>query len=318
MQIPPDVIEQIRRKTPHSASPAMQALIASIMSRYGEAVQAVLYYGSCLRKGDELDGIVDLYVLVDTYRSAYPGHLLPAVFNKILPPNVFYLELPFEGGTVRTKYAIFSVADFERGASRRWFHSYVWGRFAQPAGLLYSRSPEVEDRVINALALAAMTFITRVLPRVADRFFAGQLWRRGLLLSYRAELRSERPDKVARLYDASSQHYEQITRAAMAGVPYRVEMQADSKPVSFRAHIPLNVRRFSRFTWAVRSLQGKLLSILRLFKAWFTFRGGMDYILWKVERHSGVTVEVTPRLRRFPLLAVFVLSWRLYRRGAFR
>ena len=257
MQIPFEIVEQIRRKTSHSASPPMQALITSIMSRYGEAVQAVLYYGSCLRKGDELDGIVDLYVLVDTYRSAYPGRLLPMVFNKILPPNVFYLEIPFEGGTVRTKYAIFSVADFQRGASRRWFHSYVWGRFAQPAGLLYARTAEVEDRVINALAQAAVTFITRVLPRAADRFCARQLWCRGLLLSYRAELRAERSDKVARLYDASSEHYEQITRVALAGVPFPVKMELDSKPViSYRAHIPLRVRRYSRFAWAVRSLAG--------------------------------------------------------------
>jgi hypothetical protein len=318
VDIPLEVIKQIRKITLHSASPAMQALIDSIMSRFGEAVQAVLYYGSCLRKGDELDGIVDLYVLVDNYRSAYPGRLLPAVFNRILPPNVFYLEIPFEGGTVRTKYAVFAVTEFQRGASSRWFHSYVWGRFAQPAGLLYARTPEIEDRVINALAQATMTFITQVLPRTAERFSARQLWGRGLLLSYRAELRAERPDKVALLYDASSEHYEKITRAALVGVPFPVVIEPDLKPVNYRARIPLGVRRISRFTWAARSLLGKLLSILRLCKAWFTFRGGMDYILWKVERHSGVTVEVTPRLRRFPLLAVFVLSWRLYRRGAFR
>ena len=318
MQIPPEVIEQIRKKTLHTASPAMQALIASIMARYGRAVQAVLYYGSCLRKGDELDGIVDLYVLVDTYRSAYGGRLLPAVFNKILPPNVFYLEIPFEDWTVRTKYAIFSVADFERGASRRWFHSYVWGRFAQPAGLLYVRTPQIEQRVINALAQAAMTFIVRVLPRAAENFSARQLWRQGLLLSYRAELRAERPDKVARLYEASPEHYEQISRAAMAAVGFSVEIQPDVQPLHYRARIPLHVRWTARFAWALRSLQGKLLSILRLFKAWFTFRGGVNYILWKVQRHSGITVELTPRLRRFPLLAVFVLTWRLYRRGAFR
>ena len=172
--------------------------------------------------------------------------------------------------------------------------------------------------MINALAQAVMTFITRVLPQAADRFSAKQLWCRGLLLSYRAELRAERPDKVARLYDASPEHYEQITRAALAGVGYSAEMQPDLKPGSYRIRIPLRVLRTSRFAWAVRSLQGKVLSILRLFKAWFTFRGGIDYILWKVERHSGIIVEVTPRLRRYPLLAVFVLSWRLYRRGAFR
>ncbi len=49
-----------------------------------------------------------------------------------------------------------------------------------------------------------------------------------------------------------------------------------------------------------------------------TFEGGVDYILWKIERHSGVTVDIEPRLRRHPLLAMWILAWRLYRRGGFR
>ncbi len=31
-----------------------------------------------------------------------------------------------------------------------------------------------------------------------------------------------------------------------------------------------------------------------------TFRGGVDYILWKIERHSGVKVEVPLRLQTLP------------------
>ena len=70
--------------------------------------------------------------------------------------------------------------------------------------------------------------------------------------------------------------------------------------------------------WMVRSWQGKLLSVLRLLKGTLTFRGGLDYILWKIERHSGVKIEVPPRLRRWPLLATCVIFWRLYRQGAYR
>jgi hypothetical protein len=55
-----------------------------------------------------------------------------------------------------------------------------------------------------------------------------------------------------------------------------------------------------------------------LLKATLTFEGGVDYILWKIERHSGVTVEIEPGLKRRPLLAMWVLSWRLYRKGGFR
>ena len=65
-------------------------------------------------------------------------------------------------------------------------------------------------------------------------------------------------------------------------------------------------------------VQGKLLSILRLTKALFTFEGGLDYIAWKLERHSGQPIEIPPRVRRWPLVFVWGFMWKLYRRGVFR
>jgi hypothetical protein len=70
--------------------------------------------------------------------------------------------------------------------------------------------------------------------------------------------------------------------------------------------------------WALRGVVGRALSVLRLAKGAFTFDGGLDYILWKIARHSGVTTAVAPWQRRHPLLAAPGLVWRLYRRGAFR
>jgi hypothetical protein len=63
--------------------------------------------------------------------------------------------------------------------------------------------------------------------------------------------------------------------------------------------------------WAVRVRLGKPLNIARLIKAAFTFDGAMDYVAWKVERHSGVRPEVTDWQRRHPLLAAPGLYWRL-------
>jgi hypothetical protein len=65
-------------------------------------------------------------------------------------------------------------------------------------------------------------------------------------------------------------------------------------------------------------MQGKCLSALRLLKALLTFENGLDYALWKIERHSNVRVEVSPLLRRIPPLAVLVIFWKLFRKGAFR
>jgi len=53
-------------------------------------------------------------------------------------------------------------------------------------------------------------------------------------------------------------------------------------------------------------------------KATFTFDGALDYVLWKVKRHSGVVLPVTDWQRRHPLLSAPVLAWKLYRLGAFR
>jgi hypothetical protein len=168
------------------------------------------------------------------------------------------------------------------------------------------------------LAQSVLTFIRRVLPRVNSDFTARQMWRRGLELSYRAELRAERPEKRARLFDAAPDYYEGITRIAMNAGVFPVEIVDSTDGISYRVRIPGRVRFLSRLTWGLRSIQGKLLSALRLLKAMATFEGGVDYILWKIQRHSGVTVDIEPRLKRRPFLAIWVLSWRLYRRGGFR
>jgi hypothetical protein len=70
--------------------------------------------------------------------------------------------------------------------------------------------------------------------------------------------------------------------------------------------------------WRRRQRLGKPLNLIRLLKAAFTFDGAMDYVAWKVERHSGVHIEVAPWQRRFPLLAAPGLYWRLKRRGVLR
>ena len=315
--MPANLITLIRQESSREPPEGVRALVEDLLNRYGEVTQAILFYGSCFRTGDDTDGLVDLYVIVDSYRAALPNRL-QAVANKLLPPNVFYLELPIRDRMVRTKYAVLSLKDFQRGTSKHWFHSYLWGRFAQPVGLLYVRNNRVEKQVRVALAQAVITFITRVMPELDKRFTARDLWHHGFVLSYKAELRSEKPDKLANLVDAAPEYYKQVTHAAMVSVPFKVEAFAEQDGFLYHAYIPTSVRYRSRLAWTLRSVQGKVLSIMRLFKAVFTFEGGVDYIQWKIERHSGVTVEWTPRLKRHPFLAVCILSWRLYRKGGFR
>jgi hypothetical protein len=317
MEIPLKLLKTIDQNSAGPPSPAVSLLVKEILAGYGDAVQAVLFYGACLHKKEDLEGLFDLYVLVERYDTVNRNKL-QATLNKLLPPNVFYLEVPFGEQTVRAKYAILSMDDLQKGTSPRWFHSYLWARFCQPTNIVYVRTEEVAEQVNKAFSQAILTFISRVLPRTPQKFTSRQLWSKGLELTYRSEFRPEKADQQVRLFDARPDYFEDITCKAFAGTPYLVNKISNLGTPLYSATIPNSVRLISRMTWPLRIVQGKLLSVLRLVKGTLTFDGGVDYILWKIKRHSGVTLEASPFLKRHPVLAMCVLSFRLYRRGGIR
>lgn len=301
----------IERQLAATAPDSVVALSEILRARFGAHAQAVLFYGSCRRSNDDTDGIVDLYVLVDDYRASY-GRWLPALANRVLAPNVYYLEAPFAGRTVRAKYAVVTLDQFEHGTAR-WFHPYLWGRFAQPCGLLFAANERVRRRVVGAIGSAVAVFVARTLPRLPAHFDAEALWTQGLLLSYAAELRSERPEKIRALHADAAVDLEALMQAVALERGW-------GSPAAGRYRNPATrrERRSNACGWAARRVQGKVLSVLRLLKASFTFDGGLSYIVWKIERHSGVKTEITPFMRRFPRLGAIGALWRTWRLGGFR
>lgn len=307
-----DAVEALRRdETALPVAPPIAAIAAAARARHGDAVSAVIFYGSCLRLGSDDGKIVDLYLMVDGYRAAYRG-FLGALANRVLPPNVFYLEVPFEQRRVRAKYAVVSTADFAAGAGGRWFEPYLWARFAQPCRLAWCRDETARAAVVAALAGAARKCLVEGLRLVGERFSAGDLWVALFRETYRSELRSESPERAVEIHAADAHHYEALAEAALPDLGAR---RAEGEGMWRR---PALRGGRTGLRWALRRAEGKLLSVARLAKAAFTFQGGADYLLWKIERHSGVSIELTPWQRRHPLLASTVLFWRLYRRGAFR
>jgi hypothetical protein len=128
-------------------------------------------------------------------------------------------------------------------------------------------------------------------------------------------LRAEGADRARLVYEADRERYDGLTETALLAAGFDVQIMADGCLSVPRA---ADARGAAGIAWWFRRVLGKLLSILRLAKGVFTFDGGVDYILWKIERHSGVKATPTPWQRRHPLLAAPALAWRLYRRGAFR
>jgi hypothetical protein len=274
----------------------VDALTAAARARFPGAV-AVLFYGSC-RRTEQRDGLFDLYVLLEGYRSL---PFVERLLARALPPNVYYLESSLDASVLRAKCTVISLADFERGTSARWFHSYLWGRFAQPVTLAWSRDSATRARVDAALERAVMTFVANAAALVPENAEAEDLWVAGLAMSYSTELRSEGAERARELYRANAPYFDAAARAARSAI------RASHSGV-----------RRSRAAWAIRRVTGKLLSILRVLKSAYTFDGGLDYLVWKLERHSGRRIEVPDAVRRAPAIHLWGFFWRLYRDGVFR
>ena len=295
------VREAVRGEALRPAPPEVLALVDALRVRFGGAFVAALFYGSCRQRASS-EGIVDLHVLVDDLREA----LGPwgAWLCRILPPSVYSLEAraggagTAGGATIRAKVAVLSLRQFRRGCSRAAFHSYFWGRYAQPLTIVGAGDPEP---LIEGLVDAAETLAARAWPRLDDPTDAIAYWTGALRLSYRAELRPEgndRPAVIVAAYPAYFQATGEAVLATHAGRPTSTVL--------------------ARADWAMRSAWGKLLSLLRLIKGLATFDGGLDYIVWKLERHTGRRIEIPESARRRPLLFIWPLVWRHWRKGTFR
>ena len=272
--------------------PRVADLAAAIAAKHGGASRAVLFYGSCLRER-QLDGLMlDFYLIVADYRTAYDRRWL-AVANRWIPPNVFH----FASGGLTAKYAVLSEADFHRLNGPETRSVSVWARFAQPSRLAWAADDEARQSVVDAIARAAPTLIAAALPVLPESSDPLDVWRGAFALTYSAELRAERSARARSVVDLDPERYLRFTPPVMA-----------------------QAARLGRTgtSWRRRRLEGKALSVLRLAKASATFAGGVDYIAWKINRHAGTKIRIKPWQRRWPLLAAISLLPRLLRSGAVR
>jgi hypothetical protein len=314
----PDILRQQIESEIAGAFPAAATKLANaIRAQHDDGVAAVLFYGSCLRQREisPEEMVFDFFVLVDDYRRFY-GRRWPALANHLLPPNVFQIAVAAGGGKMlRAKYAVVTLAQFHDLVSPSTFHSYFWARFAQPTRLVYARDARSREAVLEALMQSVSAMAAAAAGLMMAPFAPGELWKEAFRHTYAAELRAEKAGRGEHVYVADAARYDALAEPALAAAGLTVQRLADGR-------LSLQNGGASRtkadVVWALRRWYGKLLSIARLTKAVFTFDGGLDYILWKIERHSGVSATATDWQRRHPLLAAPGLAWRLYRRGAFR
>lgn len=277
-----------------------------IAARHGDTVAAVLFYGSGLRD-DDPDAIIDLYVLVDDYRAFF-DRPMPALFNLLLPPNVMFL--PSNGGNAGFKVAVISRWQFRARLSPESRDTTLWARFCQPAIIAFARDADARGWTIRALADAAAAALHWAVRLGPEQGLASDYWEALFRHTYAAEMRVEGGGRAGTIASFAATRYASLAVATS-------ELALDGHG-GVRRTVPAAEVARARAQWARRRLRGKILNIARLAKALFTFDGGIDYVVWKLERHSGQQVALTPWQRRHPLLAApFVLA-SLRRRGIVR
>lgn len=284
----------LRREMAADVPPEVRDIARTIAD--DPATLAVLFYGSNLRSGS-LDGVLDFYVLLD------------GPIERGLWPRVGYRELVAGGRTLRAKIATMRLSTFEHAAAGRSVDTTIWTRFVQPSALVWSRDNAAETRVTGALSAAAMAaarFAAALGPAAGS---AQRFWEALFRQTYAAEFRVERAGRADSITAHDPARYAGMLPLAWdaAGIAFRADGE------TLRPDINPAERHRIRQAWQLRRAAGKPLNLVRLARAAFTFDGAARYGAWKIERHTGVKVQLTPWRERHPILAAPGVFWRVWR-----
>jgi len=277
---------------------SLDPAVAAFARELGKAAgaRAVLFYGSNLRTGS-LDGVLDFYVL------------LPGARETGLWPRVSYRERSDDGTTLRAKIATLTLATFAEAARGETIDTTIWARFVQPSALGWTGDAEAVADVTAALAAAACTAARLAVAVGPERGREDDYWRALFRATYRAELRFEQPGREDTILAANRAHFEGLLPLALvdAGIPF------EQDHATFAPRLEPGERGRILAWWRKRRRLGKTLNLARLARATTTFDGAARYAAWKIERHTGVPIELTPWRERHPLLAAPGAAWRYWR-----
>jgi len=289
----------------------LEPLVAALETRLGEALRAVVLYGSTRRNDNVGDGLVDLMAVVTDYRRAHSSRS-GALLNRVLPPNVYYLEAGKGSARVRCKWILVSQQTLDNRL-RGGLDGYFWTRFTQPCRCVWAVDDEARAALARGRAAAATRFAARAAALLRGAVSATGFWERAIAASYACELRPEPPGAAARLVARDPAFWERLSTLVLPRIDgaSAVDSGFELRPSRWR-------RAVGRIEWQARRIWSKSLNLARLLKATGTFVNGVDYLCWKIERHSGVRVEPTERMRRHPRRSALGLMWRMWRSGALK
>lgn len=257
----------------------------------------VLFYGSNLRTGS-LEGVLDFYVLTR-------GPVQSGIW-----PRVSYHEWTTGGATLRAKVATMTLATFAAAAAGRLLDTTIWARFVQPSAMAWSRDEDASRAITAAVAQAARTAARLAVALGPPSGTPDAYWRALFRATYAAEFRVEQAGREDSILAANRAHFDGLLSLALEAEGIAFAPEGDDAIIPrMRPERRLELQRW----WAHRRRLGKPYNLVRLVRASTTFEGAARYGAWKIERHTGVHVALTPWREKHPVLAAPAVLWQVWR-----
>jgi len=248
----------------------------------------------------------DVFVVVPRYRPFYQamraegmsgkGPGVMALISRWLPPTQYSIRI--EGSPVHFKAAVIRTDTFHRETSPRRADHFCAGRLFQPSRILYARTDEIREALVDDLVSAHAETWGWSRPWQPACFDAGAYGRSALALSMSWEVRPEPPGRAEALWAAQAADQRPVFGALLSALEARGEtVRTGGEWAPTR---PVDDMETFRWTWYFR--RSIVRSTTRWVKHVMSFEGWLDYLLRKASRHSGEDVQLTERERRWPLV----------------
>jgi hypothetical protein len=305
--------------TSDQVPPEVRDVVDLLREACGRNLVCVVFFGSRLLGTSPGEGsAADLFVVVENYLRFYEsiGSRLPtsrhsgimAALNRVLPPNIIYLNDP---GDLRAgaKCFIVTEGDLAHELSADAKDHFFRGRLSQRVHIVHARSGK--DRIAMERRIEAARYLTLdwVPLFLGDTFNVMEYCQRMLEVSYAGEIRPEARSRVAEVYNAQSSFF----RLAYGRVLQEAVVEGDFAVEGDRFRLLKRPTRRQRWRVGHFFRRSKFRATMRWFKYMLTFDDWLDYIVRKIERRSGVRIELTKSERRFPIIFLWPKALRVIR-----
>jgi hypothetical protein len=196
------------------------------------------------------------------------------------------------------KCAVLSLEDLRRECSPNARDHFVRGRLFQYVQLAWTRDSQARTAVIDAIIDARVGSFAWGMASLPPAFDAEQYFRVLLERSFSGEIRPERGGRIDALLGAQREVVLRIYDALLQQLARERILRSDGNV--YQLTKPTRALRALRSEWYFR--RSKVRATARWAKYVVLYDDWLDYVVRKIARRGGVTLELTARERRWPLI----------------